>query len=313
MIAGLMLGAPLGLGLWLIVTGQPVGRPRPDLGQRLARLTAQGRTEQVNRSRSDQPVFKSSALETLLRPLLDDAGRLIGRLLGRLGVRTRDLDRRLALSWPGMTASQFYGQKLASGLVFLAMFPLMNLLGVHPFGPWPVWTWLVGFGAGFATPDWVLAARVERRRVAVLLELPTAVDLLAIAASAGLSPEHALLEASHQTSGPLGDGLREVAREAGLGTISHAAGLRALADREGLAELRVLADTWRTSQEQGLPLSGAMLALAETVRDRWRTHLLAEGGKSTVRMLFPVAVFIFPVFLVVLLYPAGVQLLGLGG
>ena len=170
-----------------------------------------------------------------------------------------------------------------------------------------------GFGAGFATPDWILAARVERRRVEVLLELPTAVDLLAIAASAGLSPEHALLEASHQTSGPLGDGLRGVAREAGLGTLPHAAGLRVLAEREGIAELSVLADTWRTCQEQGLPLSGAMLTLAETVRDRWRTHLLAEGGKSTVRMLLPVAVFIFPVFLVVLLYPAGVQLLGLSG
>ena len=30
-------------------------------------------------------------------------------------------------------------------------------------------------------------------------------------------------------------------------------------------------------------------------------------------MLLPVSVFIFPVFLVVLLYPAGVQLLGLAG
>jgi hypothetical protein len=55
-----------------------------------------------------------------------------------------------------------------------------------------------------------------------------------------------------------------------------------------------------------------MVTLAETVRDKKRTRLLEEGGKSTVRMLFPVAVFIFPVFLVILLYPAGAELLGLG-
>jgi tight adherence protein C len=157
----------------------------------------------------------------------------------------------------------------------------------------------------------MLTGRVERRQAAVLVELPTAVDLLAIAASAGLSPEQALLEASRQTGDPLGEGLRAVAREAGLGTATHAAGLRAPAEREGVPELLALSDAWRTSQEEGLPLSGAMLTLAETVRDRRRTHLLEEGNKSTVRMLFPVAVFIFPVFLVVLLYPAGVQLLGL--
>jgi len=55
-----------------------------------------------------------------------------------------------------------------------------------------------------------------------------------------------------------------------------------------------------------------MLALAETARDRERAHLLEEGGKAAVRMLFPIALFIFPVFLIVLLYPAGVELLGLG-
>ncbi len=61
-----------------------------------------------------------------------------------------------------------------------------------------------------------------------------------------------------------------------------------------------------------MPLAPAMLALAESARDRQRTRLIEEGGKAAVRMLFPIVVFIFPVFLVVLLYPAGVQLLGIG-
>ncbi len=72
-----------------------------------------------------------------------------------------------------------------------------------------------------------------------------------------------------------------------------------------------MADAWQSALEQGLPLGQVMLTLADTVRERKRTALIAEGEKSSVRMLFPVALFIFPVFLVVLLYPAGVQLLGL--
>ncbi len=313
MTMALVLGGMLGAGLWLIVMAQPVGRPRPDLALRLKMLSAQGRIElEAAGRRSGPALFKSPALERLLRPLLDDAGAYLGALLSRFGIASQGIEQRLALGWPGMTASQFYGQKLASGLVFLALFPLMNAMEVHPFGAWPVWIWLGGFAVGFAMPDWMLAERLERRRTAVLMELPSLLDLLAIAASAGMSPEQALLEVSRQIGGTLGDGLRGVVREAGLGAATHAEGLRALAEREGVSELVSVADAWQSALEQGLPLGQAMLTLAETVRDRKRARLLEEGGKSTVRMLFPVAVFIFPVFLVILLYPAGAELLGLG-
>jgi Flp pilus assembly protein TadB len=143
-----------------------------------------------------------------LRPLLEDVGGQVGRILARFGISSGNVEQRLALAWPGVTPPQFYGQKLASGLLFLALFPFMNVAAIQPFGPWPVWIWLGGFAAGFAMPDWMLQGRLERRRTAVLMELPTALDLLAIAASAGMSPEQAIVEASRQMGGTLGEGLR---------------------------------------------------------------------------------------------------------
>jgi hypothetical protein len=224
----IVLGGGLGLGLWLIVTAHPAVR--------LARMTSRGRDELEQANGGPRAaVFASATLEALLRPLLDDVGRLLGGLTGRLGVGTPDLERRLGLAWPGMTPAQFYGQKLASGLVFLVTFPLMNVIGVVPFGVWPVWLWVAGFAAGFVLPDRTLLGRLAARRAEVLAALPSAVDLLAIAASAGLSPEQALVEAGRQVEGALGEGLREVAREAGLGTMTHAEGLRVLAEREGVA------------------------------------------------------------------------------
>ncbi len=313
MTAALLLSSALGAGLWLLVMAQPLGQPRPELVTRLRRLSAQGRIELDERaSAAGSPMFSSALLERVLRPLLDDAGEQIGRLLRRAGIEAGDLDRRLELGWPGMSAPQFRGQQLATGAVAFAAFPAMNLLGVHPLGVWPVWVWLGAFGAGFAAPSWQLNGRLRARRAAVLAELPVTLDLFVIAASAGLSPEQALVEAGRQLSGVLGAGLRDVAREAGLGTAGYAEGLQVLAEREGIAELRSLADAWRLSHAQALPLAPAMLALSETVRDRRRARLVEEGGKAVVRMLFPVALFIFPVFLVVLLYPAGVALLGLG-
>lgn len=313
MMAVLLISAAFGAGLWLIVAAQPIGRPRLDLTLRLRAMSAQGRTElETGARRQGKRVFKSPLLEQLLRPLLEDVGGQVGRILARFGIASGNVEQRLALAWPGVTPPQFYGQKLASGLLFLALFPFMNVAAIQPFGAWPVWIWLGGFAAGFAMPDWMLQGRLERRRTAVLMELPTALDLLAIAASAGMSPEQAIVEASRQMGGTLGEGLRGVVQEAGLGTATHAEGLRALAEREGVSELVSVADAWQSALEQGLPLGHAMLALAENVRDKKRARLLEEGGKSTVRMLFPVATFIFPVFLVILLYPAGSELLGLG-
>lgn len=312
MTSALIFSGALAAGLWLIVMGQPLGRPLPSLETRLRRLTAQGRMELDAQRDALRPMFSSPFLERTMRPLLDDAGESLAALLRRLGIETGDFERRLALASPGMTPAQFRGQQLATGFVLFAAMPGMNAVGLHPFGPWPVWLWLAAFAVGFAAPSWQLNGGLRRRRAAVRGELPAMLDLFALAASAGLSPEQALVEASRQLEGVVAAGLRDVVREAGLGTAGYASGLHALAEREDSAELRALADAWRRSQEQGAPLGQAMLALAETARDRERTQLLEEGAKASVRMLFPIALFIFPVFLVVLLYPAGVELLGLG-
>lgn len=311
MAVGIGLGALFGLGVWLMVTSLPFARPRLSLAEKLNLLTARGRIE-YDRSRvRAAPLFKSPAAEQLLRPVIEDLGRLAVRLMSRAGLTSSDLERRLALGWTGMDVPHFYGQKLTTGIVLTALFPLMNLGGVHPFGPWPVWLWLGGFIVGFALPDWMLEGRLQRRRKAVVAELPVMLDVLAISASAGLSQEQALQETSGHLAGTLGDDLREVVREAGLGASTYIEGLRRIAEREQVPELIAMADTWQSSLEQGLPLGPSMLTLSETARERKRARLLEEGGKTSVRMLLPVALFIFPVLLIVLLYPAGSELLGL--
>src|SRR5690606_11925022 len=120
---------------------------------------------------------------------------LIAAILRRFGIETGDLDRRVALAMPGISAAQFRGQQLGTGLVTGTVFPLLNLLGAHPAGPWPVWLWMAAFAAGFAAPSWQLRGRLRRRRIAITRETPVALDLLVLCASAGLSPEQALSEA----------------------------------------------------------------------------------------------------------------------
>ena len=82
MTAALALSCALGAGLWLMLMGQPVGRPRPELGARLRRLSVQERMAEEERAGAPgAPMFRWALLERLLRPLLEDAGGAASGLL----------------------------------------------------------------------------------------------------------------------------------------------------------------------------------------------------------------------------------------
>ena len=320
---GLLEAAPPGAALWslliatavyALVTAQPLGQPKPDLAERLARLDVDERIRMGPAGEPGRPFFASRALEALLRPMLDDVGRLARALLSRVGLAGGDdLAARLRLTRPGVDVAQFFGEKTALGLLGLGLLPLMNVLGAHLFGSWPVWSWAVGFAVGFLAPDVDLEHRVRAHRTACLMELPTVLDLLAIGTSAGLALEQALAHVAERSRGVVGRELRLVGREVALGQRTLVGALGAMSERNAVPELVRFADQLRSAHEQGVPLTEALAAQADALRQQKRLRIVEEGGKATVRMVVPVALFILPSLFVVLLVPAASQVLSLGG
>jgi tight adherence protein C len=305
----------LGLGLSLLLQTQPVGRPRSNLRERLRRLDVDERIRsELARRDAPTPLFASPMLEGLLRPVLDDIGRVTGGLLVRVGLGGgQDLDRKLYMARPGIERVQLFGEKVACGLVGLAFFPLLNAVDLTLFGPWPVWLWGVGLVGGFFAPDWQLETRLRARRTQVVMELPTILDMLTIAASAGLALEQALVHVSRESEGAVAGELQRVSREMALGQATLTEALGELADRNAVPELTSVVHHLRAVHEQGLPLVQALATQAEALRERQRLRILEEGNKAGVRMLLPVALFILPVLFVVVLVPAGIELTRLGG
>ena len=312
--APLLLGLLFGLGAYLLATGQPVGRPKPDLAERLRRLDVDERIEMDLRRRHVRPFFHSRLLEALLRPVLDDLGRLARLVLSRLGLAGGlELERKLRVARPGVEPSQFFGEKVAAALIGLVIFPVMNVLGVHPFGPWPVWSWAVGGALGFLGPDWQLERHLAGRRTECLMELPIILDMLTIATSAGLALEQALDQVARQGTGTVARELQHARRDMALRGQSLIDSLEDMAERVGVPELTSFTSQLRAAHEQGIPLTQTLTAQAEALRERKRLRIVEEGGKASVRMLLPVALFIMPVLFVVLLVPAAVELMHLGG
>jgi tight adherence protein C len=303
-----------GVGAYLLVTAQPIGRPKPDLAERLRRLDVDERIKAELGARAVRPIFASRLLEVMLRPVLDDLGRLLQTALARVGLAGgRELERRLRVARPGVEPAQFFGEKVVSGLIGLALFPLMGWLGVHPFGPWPLWAWAAGFAVAFFAPDWQLEQTLAARRTRCLMELPTILDMLTIATSAGLALEQALVQVARQSAGTIAQELRQASREMSLGQRSLVEALEAMAERNAVPELTSFASQVRAAHEQGIPLVHTLSLQAEALREQKRLRIVEEGGKATVRMILPVALFILPVLFVVLLAPAAIELMHLGG
>ncbi|MGI9147422.1 MAG: type II secretion system F family protein [Chloroflexota bacterium] len=311
-----LLPLAFGLGVYLLLTAQPVGRPKPDLGERLRLLDVDERIRMADLGRHGvRPLFASRILESILRPVVEDAGRLLRAVFVRLGVAGgRELEARLRVLRPGVEVVQFLGEKVTTGLVVAAMFPLMNLVRIVPLGTWPVWVWLVAFAVGFVLPNWDLDRRELARHGLVLMELPTVLDMLTLATSAGMALEQALEEVARHSEGVVAGELRLVVRELALGQRKNLLeALDGMAARLGTPEVEHVLGRVSAAYEQGLPLGQALSTHAHALRERQRLHIVEEGGKASVRMLLPIALLILPALFVVVLVPAAAELTRLGG
>jgi tight adherence protein C len=144
--------------------------------------------------------------------------------------------------------------------------------------------------------------------------LPTILDMLTLATSAGMALEQALEEVARHSEGVVARELRMVARKLALGQSRNLMeALEGMGKRLGTPELEHVLGRMSAAYQQGLPLGQALAAHAQALRERQRLHIVEEGGKATVRMLLPVALLILPALFVVVLVPAAAELTRLGG
>ncbi|MDP9350305.1 MAG: type II secretion system F family protein [Chloroflexota bacterium] len=295
------------LGVYLMVTSLPAFRPKPNLRERLRRMDIDERGR-MESERLGNRMFDSPYLESLLRPLFEELGEGLRRLRQRIGVgEVAELERQLAVAHPGLTVGQFYGKKLLMAAIGCSPW-LGNFLAIHAG---PLWAWL-GMGLiAFAVPDYQLRGRIERRRAEALAELEPLLDLVSIATAARLAPEEALIEVVGESDGPVARELGRAVTEMRFG-VPLSEVLETMAGRNNVPELTLFVRQLRSAMELGTPLAEALAAQAEALREQRRTLLLRQGGRATIRMVVPVALFILPVFVAVLLVPAVVQVLQLG-
>jgi tight adherence protein C len=244
----------------------------------------------------DQP--KESALQSLMR-----AVRFLRNQLGlHDNEKLKSRFHAAGLRAPGQ-ADLYFAIRLLG--------PLAAVIG-GSFIPDNSALWMIGLAAvAFVAPDLVLTEMIRHRREKIRLGMPDAIDLLVICVEAGLGLDQALLRSGQELAlshAPIAEEFTQINLEqrAGKGRIDA---WRSMADRTKLDVIRAFTSMLAQTDRFGTPISRALTTFSDSMRMRRRQEAEELAAKTTVKLVFPLVLFIFPSIFIVLLGPAMITIM----
>jgi tight adherence protein C len=239
------------------------------------------------------------------------AAKEINRLAPISASEAKKLEQKLMhAGYRSANATMIY---YAIKMVSLVAFPLLVLLGIFAVGK-PIGDSLLYLGGGllmgFLLPDKILSFMVNSRQDRLRRGLADSLDLLVVSVEAGLGLNAALVRVSEEMKVVHPD----IADEFGLVNIEIRMGrqreeaLRNLAERSGVEDLRSLCAMLIQTDRFGTSIARAIRVYADALRTKRRQRAEQAAQRAAVKMLFPLAVFLFPTLFIVLLGPAGLQM-----
>jgi tight adherence protein C len=167
---------------------------------------------------------------------------------------------------------------------------------------------VLAFGViGWMLPGTWLKGRVKTRQKEVLRSLPDALDLVTTCVGAGLGLDAALARVAEKSGGPLADELARMLRDVAMGKLRREA-LAEMADRIGVEELTSFVSAVIQAEQLGVSIGQVLRVQAEQMRTRRRQRVEQTAHEAPIKMIFPLVLFIFPAFMLVILGPAGIRI-----
>jgi len=200
----------------------------------------------------------------------------------------------------------FYGAKV---LVPISLSVFATVTGAYQMSPFFVYT--VAAGLGFMVPDFWLGNRIKSRQLKVRLGLPEALDLMVICTEAGLGMDQAMSRVSEElklSQPEIHDELVLVGLEQKAGRPRDEA-LKNLADRTDIDSVRALTTTLIQSDTFGTSVAKTLRVYSDTLRTQRRQQAEEIAAKTTVKLVFPLVLFIFPSIFVVALGPSAITMM----
>lgn len=305
-----IIGAALGAFILVIASVVLLRRAEEDpLSARIDEYAARDEPVSMEEIELSLPIS-----DRVFVPIIRRLSKLVIRFTPQTMLDSTAHQLELAGSPRNMTAAEFWVIRgvacvLLGGLFFF----VLGRYGQEP-GKRILYTAIVT-GFGFFLPTMFLASMVRRRQEAIIKKFPDALDLMSICVDAGLTFDGAMSKVDEKWDDPLAREFGRVIQEMQLGK-SRRQSLRDMADRIDVADVSSFVAAILQADQLGVSIGKVLRIQSEQMRIRRRQRAEEKAHQAPVKMLFPMVFLIFPSMFIVLLGPAGFQVLrssALGG
>lgn len=170
---------------------------------------------------------------------------------------------------------------------------------------------IVAFVAGFFLPRFFLGKMIKKRQRLIRWGLADALDLMVVSVEAGLGLNAAMMRVSSE----LKEVHPPVATEFELANLEIRVGrerdeaLRNLAERTGVEDLHSLVAMLIQTDKFGTSIAKGLRVFSDSLRTKRRQRAEQEAQKAAVKLLIPLALFLFPTLFIAILGPAALNLI----
>jgi tight adherence protein C len=262
-------------------------------------------------------------------PEADTRKTRLGNVLKRLGSalpispknQSKYSKMLVAAGYRSEHVSIFLGSKIAFMCILPLLYPAYLVLATVRGGTFkeallhsqPLLVTVALAIAGFLLPSYWLYYVMKRRQTMIFHSLPDIHDLLTVCVEAGLSLDAALIRVTETPQflhDPLAHEIRIATRETRAGKPRITA-LKDMAERTQVEDVKAFVIMLAQTEKFGTSLGQALRVHADSLRTKRRQLAEEAAAKTTIKLIFPLAFFIFPALLVVMLGAALVQVFGI--
>jgi len=299
---GVLLVVAVVVAIVLVVVGMRAPEARDPIQARLAEFSVREEPLSLEEIELSQGFY-----DRIVLPFFNSVGKISQRFTPQATLKSTRRKLEMAGNPMRMDPSFFLTLRLILAVVFGGLIFIVFLVTGR--------NWVQGLALtvvflllGFMFPDLWLTSRISRRQKGVFRAMPDALDLLTVCVEAGLGFDAAMSKVQEKWENELALEFGRVIQEIRLGKLRRDA-LRDMAERIGVAELTSFIAAVIQSEQLGVSLAKVLRIQSDQMRVRRRQMAEEEAHRAPIKMIFPIALLIFPSILIVLLGPAALLLM----
>ena len=241
--------------------------------------------------------------ERVMLPLIRQVGQMTTRFTPEAALEATQHKLDLAGNPGNLDPKMFMAIRIIAsvGLGFV-------LLLAFSLAPEPNWIQNLGLAGlfvalGYYLPDLWLSGKITRRQDEVVKALPDALDLLTVCVEAGLGFDAALGKLTEKWDNDLALAFGRVLQEVRLGKTRREA-LRDMSYRLDVPDVTSFIAAVLQAEQLGVSMGKILRIQSDQMRMKRRQRAEQKAHQAPIKMLFPMALLIFPTIWLVLLGPA---------